>query len=236
MIVIGPAALPGASAGVVLTWHEGDAVLARRVLEETGAATTPAGPQLGDYFADVVVAAVRWILELIARVFSGAGGIGPIVALAVLVLAAAALVLGVIAMVRRSIRRRRAAAGTEGSRVTEEPSRPGPRDAAAWRAELEARLARGDVPAALEALWWWLAETLTSDSDPEAARPVDASWTTRDVLARAQASARGRARARARGGELSRLATELDALMYGRTRPSAPDVAASARRFERALA
>jgi hypothetical protein len=236
---VSPAAVAAAAAAAALPWREGDAELARRVLEQTRSATTPAGPHAGEYFSDVLAAAMRWIFELIARVFSGASGIGPVIQLLVLLLAAAALVLGVMAIVRRTIlrrrRRRQLEAGEGGSRVTAEDAvASGPRDAAAWRAELDARLARGEVPEALEALWWWLAQSLASDSD--ASRPVDASWTTRDVFDRAQASARGRARARARGGDLGRLADELDALMYGRVRPSPSDVSASVRRVEGVLA
>ena len=74
-----------------------------------------------------------------------------------------------------------------------------------WEGELERRLARGDVPAALEALWWWLAGRLEAPA-------AEASWTTRELVVRA-----GRR-------DLLRLVMPLDRLLYGAGQPSEGEV------------
>ena len=76
------------------------------------------------------------------------------------------------------------------------------------------RLEGGDVAGALEALWWWLAASVTLNA------AIDESWTTRELLVRA------------RRPELLRAGSGLDALMYGRSSPSAADVGACLARFE----
>jgi hypothetical protein len=90
-------------------------------------------------------------------------------------------------------------------------------DRRAWKAEIEARLASGDVAGALEAFWWWLASSLSLES------AVDASWTTRELLAKA------------RRRELLGLGARLDVLMYGPRIPSSDDVIACLARFEENL-
>jgi hypothetical protein len=216
-------------------WREGDLEVARRALEETRSASVPPGPRLYDYLGDVMGAAIRAITRLIAAVFSGASGLGPYLQLAAIVLVAALVALAVVLIVRRVIERRRRSPGAQAApRVEELSASAAPRDAAAWRRELEERLARGEVAGAIEALWWWLAETLTIGDRGGAAGRVDRSWTTRDMLDRARARSGG---ARVRGGDaaLARMGVELDVLQYGRTRPSSADVRASVERFEKAL-
>lgn len=65
-----------------------------------------------------------------------------------------------------------------------------------WQAELERRLAAGDGPGALIALWWWWATVLGVER-------VDDSWTTRELIAQA-----GRQ-------DLRGLARRFDFLAYG---------------------
>jgi hypothetical protein len=98
-------------------------------------------------------------------------------------------------------------------------SRPAPvpeRDAAAWRAELEARLAAGETAAALLALWWWLARSLAGGR-------AEADWTSRELVAQA------------RRPDLAPLARRLDSLTYGPGHPTVEDVRALAGRLEAAL-
>ncbi len=79
------------------------------------------------------------------------------------------------------------------------------RGAADWLAELERRLAAGDMAGALEAAWWWLARSL-------AAERVDPAWTSRELLDRARLG-------RSRRQRLLPAVRQLDTLAYG---PKAP--------------
>jgi hypothetical protein len=114
------------------------------------------------------------------------------------VLVAAALVAVALARAARG-RRRRAAPAAPGAEVAAPPPGP-PRGVAGWRAELERRLAAGDVAGALEALWWWLARALAGEG-------ADESWTGRELVARS------------RRRDLLPLVARLDAMAYGPERP-----------------
>lgn len=201
-----------------LVWRAGDAALVRRVLAETGAHATPAGPRIGDYFAALIDAAMRALGSSFAAFFSGAGGVVSFLPLAALLIAFLAALLLLFFVVRRILgRRRRGFVRSSASRVESGEAVPRLRDAAAWRHEVETRIARGDVAAALEALWWWLADSLSIGV------PVDSSWTTRELL--------GRAARR----DLVRVGGELDGLLYGPRRPTASDVISALARFEKAI-
>jgi hypothetical protein len=79
------------------------------------------------------------------------------------------------------------------------------RDRGAWRREVEARLAAGRVKEALEAVWWWLARSLSEDR-------ARGSWTSGELLRDA-----GRL-------DLAPLLGALDALAYAGGRPDPADV------------
>lgn len=100
--------------------------------------------------------------------------------------------------------RRRKARREEGA-VAEIDLPPAARSAAAWRAELEQRLAEGHITEALEALWWWLARSV-------AAGEVEPAWTSRDLVARS------------RREDLRDLVRRLDAFTYGPRRPAVEDL------------
>ncbi len=201
-----------------LVWRDGDGALVRRVIAETGVSSTPARPGLGGYATALIEAAWRALARALTEAFSGAGGVVPLLPLATfLIIAAAAAALGVFVVRRIVSYGRRRSSASSGSRVEAAEAAPARRDAAAWRREVEIQLARGDVAGALEALWWWLAESLAGGI------PVDSSWTTRDLLTRAAR------------GDLGRVGLEIDALLYGPHRPAASEVSASLERFERAL-
>ncbi len=88
--------------------------------------------------------------------------------------------------------------------------------AAAWRAELERRLAEGRIAEALEALWWWLARSV-------AATQVEADWTSRDLVTRS------------RREDLRDFVRRLDAFTYGPRRPAVEDLRGLVGRLEEAL-
>jgi hypothetical protein len=138
---------------------------------------------------------------------------------------AAAGVVGVVLLVllllfarflyrRWRARRRAEAAAPAATAALRAPVR---RDASAWRAEIERLLAAGDVPGALEALWWWFASRVT-DGD------VDPSWTSRELLTRCDRL------------DLAPLGHALDRLLYGARRPDGAEVRLFLRRGEEALA
>ena len=115
---------------------------------------------------------------------------------------------------RRAVRARQARPAAEAA-VQASPAAP-ERDAAAWRAELEARLAAGEPATALLALWWWLARSLAGSR-------AEADWTSRELVAQA------------RRPDLVPLARRLDALTYGPGHPSLDDVRMLVGRLEAVL-
>lgn len=100
--------------------------------------------------------------------------------------------------------RRRKARREEGA-VAEIDLPPAARSAAAWRAELERRLAEGHIAEALEALWWWLARSV-------AASQAEPAWTSRDLVTRS------------RREDLRDLVRRLDAFTYGPRRPAVEEL------------
>lgn len=221
MIAVGMLVLPAqaarAAAAANLAWREADSELLRRVLAETRAASSPERPALTGYLG-------LWLHELfkaIGRAFSmalpaGAAEVAQLVALLVLAAAAALLAVSVVRRVRR--RAPRGAAVPRLAWTEQEDAAPVSAGRAEWRRRIDERLARGDVAGALEALWWWLARSVAPDG------AVDASWTTRELLARA------------RRADLMPQAAALDVLMYGSLAPTAAGVAACVARLERSLA
>ncbi len=208
-------------AAAAFAHHAADEELLRRVIAETGVATDPAGPSLTAYVTACAAAIARGIGRLFSSHPGLTGGLLNAAFIVAVLTLAGALALAAISVFRR-LRGRGSQAGAPAPRQVEEiEAGPAPRrNAAAWRVELESRLARGDVAGALEALWWWLAASLTL----EAAVDVDPSWTTRELLTRARRT------------ELFGAGATLDVLMYGRLPPSPGDVAACLKRFDEKLA
>jgi hypothetical protein len=184
-----------------------DPVLVRRILEETGVDQTAAAPSWSAYAEAVTEAFFAWLRARVPGLHgmaSLARDAAPLVAL-VAVFAAA----GILYVLARSVLRRRrhpvplptpTPAGAASPAV-----RAAQRDRSAWRAEMEAGLAAGDVTAALEALWWWFAYSLC-------AAAVDPSWTSEELLTRC-----GRV-------DLAAPARALDRLLYGSARPTVDEV------------
>jgi hypothetical protein len=201
------------------SWHAADASMVRRILAESDVLTKPERPSLMAYAGAWFEAMFRWI----ARFFEQKAGLvdGLLKGLAIFALGTVVLTLilvGVAVVRRLRDRAPRGYAAPRFGRPDVLDEAPPARDRAGWRAQIEERLSRGDVAGALEALWWWLASSLTLES------AVDASWTTRELLVRA------------RRRELLGLGGILDVLMYGPHPTTAHDVKACLARFEEKLA
>lgn len=188
-----------------------------RVLHESGVDQKAADASWSGYLVAVMEAAVAWLQ---ARLPSLRGlrhlpeTLGPAAGVAAIALVVIALVIAVHAAFQA--RRRRVAPVHAFTRTLPAAAPTPDRDRDGWRREIERGLAAGDLRAALEALWWWFARTLTT------AR-VDPAWTSRELLAHS-----GRR-------ELGGLALALDRLLYGAARPQAADIRAFLSRAEEAL-
>jgi hypothetical protein len=206
-----------AAAPAAFAARDADQELLARVMEEQAVARALPEPSWLDYLWHVLRAAVEAVIRPFLSRLDGLPMEGLARALAIgAVAVAAALAVGLAV---RFLRRRRRAHETVpgGVAAGDVPcADEGRRPAEAWRAELETRLARGDVASALEALWWWLATTVARE-------PVDASWTTRELLARA-----GRP-------DLGAFSAGLDRLAYAAARPRADEVRGFLERLEAAL-
>jgi hypothetical protein len=144
---------------------------------------------------------------------------------------AAALAAVVVALLARAwwARRRRARGSGQGIEAPAAAAAGGRRagggragegellDAAAWRFELQRRLAEQRLPEALRAAWWWLARSLAGTR----AQPT---WTGRELLRWS------------RREDLRDLVRQLDRLTYGPRPPVAEDVRQLAALLEAALA
>ncbi len=189
----------------VLSGHA-DGSLLRRALADSGAERVPRGPSWSSYLQEAASEAARRLLRSLFdeyQPFWTSFGEGlRIVTLAGIGLGLLVLAVVALRLLLRSAKTRANAAAPP----VRESGRPGAesgRTRAEWREELERRLDRGDIPAALEALWWWFARSLGEGR-------VDSSWTSRELLA-----------ARRRQ-DLAPHARALDGMMYG-PRPPLPD-------------
>jgi hypothetical protein len=216
--VLAPSAEAAAPGAPAFAFRSADPELVRRVLTETGVVREPSGPSLVGYVSAWGEAIARWISDFFSARPELAEGIVSAMELIAIGVVATAAVLLIAIVLRRASRSRTGAPPPPDawSRIPEPVSAALDRDA--WRRELDARLSRGDITGALEALWWWLAASLTLGV------PVDPSWTTRELLVNA------------RRPELIGTSAALDGLMYGRGVPSSADVRTCLARFEERLA
>lgn len=177
----------------------------------------------GSYLQELWLAFQDWVVGLLKRSDLPAvpaalllGAVAAVVALVVLLL--------VRAILRSRARRRGQAARDERGEVVAlgRADAAVPRDAAAWRAELERRLAEGRAAEALEAAWWWLARSVAGDR-------VEPDWTSRDLLAQTR-------REDPRRHDLTDVVRRLDVLTYGPERPGLDEVRTLVGRLEAVLA
>jgi hypothetical protein len=196
--------LATAAPPVVFPHQPADHALLQRVMEQERIARAEPGPEWSDYLVDLARAAFDAMPALLSPVRNALAGLGLETAAAVLLALLAALItaLAVLAVLRLVRRGRPATLARDAVAPNMEPA---PRDPAAWRALLEERLRAGGVADALEAVWWWLAASVSRG-------PVDPSWTSRELLVRA-----GRP-------DLGPWAAALDRMAYGPGRPAAGDV------------
>lgn len=190
-----------------------DRALLERILRESGLARQASPPSLAEYAAAIQEALMDWFA---GRAPSLAWLLDSRVAQAVLWLVVAAILAGLTVQLLRWRHGRPAAAPSLALRPPRKEGLP-ESDHAAWRREIEARLLRGDVAGALEAVWWWLARSLCGPA-------ADASWTSRELVAQA------------RRGDLRSLTNALDRMAYGERAPSAAEVRGLLARFEESLA
>ncbi|HEY0511725.1 MAG TPA: hypothetical protein VGH73_07470 [Thermoanaerobaculia bacterium] len=187
-----------------------------RVLAASGVERAPAPPE-SSYLGELGRAVRRTIVEALLagakRLHVAPWALWALVA----VLAVVVALLILRAIFSRVRGRRRGTTGPESSAVAPEPASGRARDAAAWRSELERRLAAGRIPEALEALWWWLARSLAGGD-------AEADWTSRDLVARSH------------GRDLRDLVRRLDAFTYGPRQPGVEELRGLLGRLEEALA
>lgn len=180
----------------------------QQVVRDQRIETRASRPGVALYLRDVAVAVGDGIAELIARFFPDVGILTSRIARigALVVIAVAVFLLGIF-LLRLALRRWRARPEepTSPIRVLPQPQRSDLRSQERWEAELDRQLARGDVAAALAALWWWLACGLLP-------RAVDPSWTTRELISRA-----GR-------WDLAAWVRRLDRMIYGAEPPAVDEV------------
>ncbi len=140
-----------------------------------------------------------WLMRALTAAVNRVLGSSPAWQLAVyatIAMALLALLLWLLLLLRSGARRLRAGAQQAAAGVSEQALPAGETDAAAWRTELDRRLAAGDLPAALRAAWWWLARSLAGPR-------VNPAWTSRELLAAAERA------------DLAPAVRGLDALLYG---------------------
>ncbi len=187
---------------------EADREQLRQIMVERRIESTSRQPGLSLYMRDAALAFSRWmagVLELLmprfSRLLAGSWA-EPLLKLLLALLAMLLLAYLVPFVVRRWLRRQVA----EQQPVWELPEddSPDPLDPR-WEAELRQRLERGEIAAAIEALWWWLARRLVgADAEP--------SWTSRELITRADRR------------DLMPSVRRLDRMIYAEGQPSADDV------------
>ncbi len=193
-----------------------DAALLERLARETGAEQKLVQPGFDEYAVAVAEAFTEWLVATVTPVgrFVAAHPVA-LELLARLLLVALVIALGLALL--RALRQRKGGQASPPAALAPAAPRVLERDRAAWRAQVEARLSAGDVPAALEAAWWWFARSLLGPRARE-------FQTTRELLGHANRA------------ELTPLVDALDRLLYAPERPRPADLRAWLQRADGALA
>jgi hypothetical protein len=194
-------------------WKAADGEALRRALDLDGVATDLPGPGPIDYVTDLIGAlwsrATGWVEERVSE-----GTLDLLYRVLVWTLVLTLLwVVGLLVLRLWSLRARPSVASRPGLSVVpvrEEPSR-GP--SGSWT-EFEAHIAAGDMAAALEALWWWVARSVAPSG-------LDEAWTTDELLAATPQPSFG----------LARSMRNLDRLLYGGRLPESDEVIQLAQRI-----
>lgn len=199
-----------------------DRAVLGRVLAGSRVERRPEPPD-ASYLRDLTASLYTALAKLIERATGRLGLPGwTLIGIAAALAAVVAALLVRVWWARRR-RARGSGPGIEASAADEAAAGGGPAgesellDAAAWRFELERRLAEQRLPEALRATWWWLARSLAGTR----AQPT---WTGRELLRWS------------RREDLRELVRQLDRLTYGPRPPVAEEVRQLAARLEAALA
>jgi hypothetical protein len=186
-----------------------DHELLESIVREDGIESVRPRPRLGHYLADLASAFFRWLRGLLEFLAPGVGSLAAWVVrlgwLIVVIVLGVILLISALMALQRALQRRRRAAPEARAGLPTEDIRPDVGTRPDWEARLAGHLRRGDVSAALEALWWWLACRLI-------ATEVDPTWTSRELMLEAE-----------RPDLLPRVRV-LDRMMYGAEPPAAEDV------------
>jgi hypothetical protein len=207
---------------VVLRPALADHALLGRVLAGSRVERRPEPPD-ASYLRDLTASLYTALAKLIERATGRLGLPGWLLSGIAVALAAVVVALLARAWWARRRRARGSGPGVEGPAADEAAAGGGRAgegellDAAAWRFELERRLAEQQLPEALRAAWWWLARSLAGTR----AQPT---WTGRELLRWS------------RREDLRELVRQLDRLTYGPRPPVAEEVRQLAVRLEAALA
>jgi len=197
-----------------------DPALVEGILRETAVERRLPGPSWTGYVQDLAEAAFEGLVEFIRPFFQRLKPLfGRDLEVPALILLITIGVTLLYVLVRAAVvrvgqgARRPSAARPEVAKATAAATD----DRETWRGQLEARLARGEVAPALEALWWWLARSLSGAE-------ASSSWTSRELLASAERP------------DLLPLTAVLDRMIYGSTPPVPDDVRRLLVRLDEALA
>lgn len=202
-----PAAETPEAQSIEIPSPEADRDLLRQTMVDARIATDRSRPGITLWARDTGIAFSQWIAGWMERVLPRfARGLAPFFEPVLMVLLAllAAVLLGFLARYALERWRRREGVAIPGSvqRLGAADEDTAARD---WEGELRRYLAKGDVAASIEALWWWLASRLVADR-------AGASWTSRELVNKA-----GRR-------DLLTVVRRLDRMMYGAVRPSTDEV------------
>ena len=208
---------------VVLRAAQADRAVLGRVLAASGVERRPEPPD-ASYLRDLIASFYAALAKLIERATGRLTLPGWLLIVIAAALAAVAAALLARAWWARRRRRQARGGGPAEVAVAGEAAAGGGRegerdlwDAAAWRLELERRLAEQRLPEALGAAWWWLARSL-------AGARAEPTWTGRELLRWS------------RREDLRDLVRQLDRMTYGPRPPVAEEVRRLAARLEAALA
>jgi hypothetical protein len=195
-----------------------DAAILSAVVRDSGVEREVPKPGWSEYVVVIMTAAFGWVwdqLRPLRSLLHLAPGVAVVAARAFVALVLLAVVWFVARLLVRP--RRGGARPGDAASAMPDPAPPSSAGPADWLRELERRLDAGDVAGALEALWWFLARSVSSGD-------VRPSWTSGELLARS------------RRHELRPFAVQLDRFRYGPRGPSPSDVRDLALRLEQALA
>lgn len=188
--------------------------MAEELLRQHAVERTLPAPGWADYATDLASALARWLADSLSLSPAARRGVAAVTLLLVALVAVLALAWAARALLGRRRLTVLEGLGHLAARPSPTARERGPED---WGRELARRLELGEAGAALEALWWWLATSITDGR-------VDPAWTSQELVLRSQRPL------------LLPHVRVLDRLTYGGLRPPLEDVRHLASRLQEALA